>query len=76
MILMYHNTLDLNHIVGLLLVAFVWVLIKKPLCLKAWAEFLIASMYITQTSKEIKYVFNREHKGELWNVYSHTKWHN
>lgn len=76
MILMYHNTLDLNHIVGLLLVAFVWVLIKKTLCLKAWAEFLIASMYITQTSKEIKYVFNREHKGELWNVYSHTKWHN
>jgi len=76
MILMYHNTLDLNRTVGLLLVAFVWLLIKKTLRLKAWAEFLIASMYITLTSKEKKYVYNKEHKGELWNVYSHTKWHN
>lgn len=54
MILMYHNTLDLNRTVGLLLVAFVWLLIKKTLRLKAWAEFLIASMYITLTSKEKK----------------------
>lgn len=57
MILMYHNTLDLNRTVGLLLVAFVWVLIKKTLHLKAWAEFLIASMYITLTSKEKKNMF-------------------
>lgn len=57
MILMYHNTLDLNRTVGLLLIAFVWVLIKKTLRLKAWAEFLIASMYITLTSKEKKNMF-------------------
>lgn len=68
MILIYPNTLDLNHRVRVflfLLVAFVWVLIKKALCLQPWAVFLIAHMYIMQTSKEVKDVITESTKGSF-----------
>lgn len=57
-------------------VAFVWILIKKTLCLQTQVGGLIACMYIIQTSKEVKDDYNGEYKGELWNVYSHANWYN
>ena len=74
---MYHNTLDLNHIVAIF---------ASSICLNFnqedfvsnpnLGEVLIACMYITQTSKEVEDVYNKENKGELWNIYIHAKRYN
>lgn len=67
MIVMYHNTLDLNHIVAIFASSFCLNFNQEDFVspTPSWGEVLIACMYITQTSKEVKDVYNRENKGEL-----------